>query len=87
MSEATLLRHVQTDGLNEEAILNTPSFTRFNVFLWGYLKDRIYATRPDTIEALKTIIKEQCHEITRETLSIVGNFMLQRCERCIAAQG
>ncbi len=35
----------------------SPDITPLEFFLWGYLKDRVYATKPDTIVALKIIIK------------------------------
>ncbi len=57
--------------------------TQLDFFLWGYLKDGVYTIRPNTIEALKIIIKEKCHEITRKTLSIVCIDI----ELCIAEQG
>ncbi len=40
-----------------EYFSHSPDLTPLHFFLWGYLKDRVYTTRPDTIEALKIIIK------------------------------
>ena len=51
-------------------------------FLWGYLKERIYANKPATINALKNNIEEEIRAIRPETLSDVLDNALQRAQEC-----
>ncbi|KAJ4444011.1 hypothetical protein ANN_05800 [Periplaneta americana] len=48
----------------------SPDLTMPDFFLWGYLKDRVYATRPQTLDDLK-------HNITQE-IQAIDNRVLQR---------
>ncbi|XP_008116993.1 uncharacterized protein LOC100557975 [Anolis carolinensis] len=65
----------------------SPDLTPLDFFLWGYLKSRVYATKPNTLEELKIAIVEKCCEIRSETLREICNSVLRQCEQCIAAQG
>ena len=40
-------------------------------FLWGYLKDRVFANRSDTIAELKTKIRSAIASISEDTLQKV----------------
>ena len=40
-------------------------------FLWGYLKDRVFANRPNTIAELKTKIRSATASISEDTLQKV----------------
>ena len=40
-------------------------------FLWGYLKDRVFANRPNTIAELKTKIRSAIASISEHTLQKV----------------
>ena len=51
-------------------------------FLWDYLKERVYANKPATINALKTNIEEEIRAISPETLSDVLDNALQRAQEC-----
>ncbi|KAJ4449805.1 hypothetical protein ANN_01211 [Periplaneta americana] len=48
----------------------SPDLTTPDFFLWSYLKDRVYATRPQTLDDLK-------HNITQE-IQAIDNRVLQR---------
>ena len=50
--------------------LNPPDF-----FLWGYLKGRIYANNPQTLEALKTNIRREVRNIPADMIArVIANF-------------
>ena len=52
----TSMQLFQTHGLDEGVPLNilcVPKTSRPWTFLWGYLKDKVYRTKPRTIDALK----------------------------------
>jgi hypothetical protein len=40
-------------------------------FLWGYLKDRVYHTKPSTLQELKDSIRRKILSIQQETLTLV----------------
>lgn len=82
-------RHFRTDGLNKRRGIEypprSPDWTPHN-FL-NYLKNKVYATKSNTLEQLKIAIEEKRHTITRETIIEVCNFMLWRCDQCLAVEG
>ena len=51
-------------------------------FLWAYLKERVYANKPATINALKNNIEEEIRAISPETLSDALDNALQRAQEC-----
>lgn len=55
-------------------------------FLWGYLKDVVHKTRPDNIEELKTMIRNECNNISQESVSKVQREFIGRLGYC-QAQG
>jgi len=52
-----------------------PSLSRFSTcdifFLWGYLKSRVYAHRPPTLNDLKGAIRQEIRPIDRQLLARV----------------
>ena len=51
-------------------------------FLWGYLKDRVYAGKPRTITELKEAIREEMRAITNSVCkNVMDNFVL-RIKKC-----
>jgi hypothetical protein len=40
-------------------------------FLWGYLKDKVYAAKPVTVRELKEEIERKCLQIPNEMLHAV----------------
>lgn len=62
--------------------LNPPDF-----FLWGYLKDRVYTSKPRTIEELKSNITKEIKGISQETCKrVIQNFAV-RIRECGNLQG
>ena len=49
----------------------SPDLTPCDFFLWSYLKDRVFAIRPNTIAELKTKIRSAIASISEDTLQKV----------------
>ena len=53
----------------------SPDLNPCDFFLWGYLKDKVYAAKPATIEELKAAITREINAIDRETLkNVIAGF-------------
>lgn len=66
---------------------NSPDLTAPDFFLWGYLKQKVYERRPQTIQDLKMRISEEIESIGPELLRRVMQNFRQRLQYCIEAQG
>jgi hypothetical protein len=62
----------------------SPDLTAPVYFLWGYLKEKVFANRLHTIEELKTAIRR---EIPRDMLQRVMDAFPRRLQQCILAGG
>lgn len=56
-------------------------------FLWGYLKDRVYASRPTTVEHLKDNIRSEIRCINSEMCENVMENFLKRMTICKKSRG
>ncbi|GJQ75105.1 hypothetical protein Trydic_g9715 [Trypoxylus dichotomus] len=56
------------------------------LFLWGYLKNKMYQEVPTTRETMIVRIRNTCADITRDVLSYVQSSET-RIDACIAVQG
>lgn len=65
----------------------SPDLTAPDFFLWGYLKERVYVNKPETILQLKNNIREEIRAITPEILRKVMEKVLERAQLCEAANG
>lgn len=61
--------------------------TPLDFFLWGYAKDCVYADNPQTIEHLKTNIRQVMAEIQPEMRAKVIENYLERIKTCHLARG
>ena len=61
--------------------------TPINFFMWGYLKDKIYRTKPRTINALKLEIERQCRDIPIDLFRDVCESLGARYQRCLDNNG
>ena len=59
----------------------TPSY----YYLWGAVKDKCYADKPDTIDALKDNIREAIGEIQLHTIDVLKNWT-DRVSYCMASR-
>lgn len=65
----------------------SPDLTSPDFYLWGYLRDVVYRTRPSTRENMVERIRTTCLNIPREVLlTTVRNFH-RRIELCQQANG
>lgn len=65
----------------------SPDLTPLDFFLWGYVKSKVYVTKPQTIEELKTRIRQVCSSITADTFQNVRNEFRNRLFYCQVVQG
>ena len=61
---------------------HSPDLSPPDFFLWGYLKNRVYAGKPRTITELKEAIREEMRAITNLVCkNVMDNFVL-RLKKC-----
>ena len=65
----------------------SPALTPLDLFLWGCLKDKVYALKPTTIAELRATIESECMQITRELLHDVCYSIASRFRRCLDQNG
>lgn len=65
----------------------SPDLTAPDFFLWGYLKSKAYANKPETLEQLKQNIRDEINEIPREMCENVMKNVLKRARICEANRG
>ena len=65
----------------------SPDLTPLDFFLWGYLKDKVYATKPTTVAELREAIEHECTQIPRELFHNVCNSIAWRCQQCLDQNG
>lgn len=65
----------------------SPDLAPCDYFLWGYLKQRVYSTRPSTIEQLRLRIEQCCAEIPADMLDRSCQSIVSRLEQCLALGG
>ena len=56
-------------------------------FLWGYIKDRVYVTKPTTREDMINRIRDVCQTITPAMLFNVRENIVKRIDKCIEQEG
>ena len=57
------------------------------LFLWDYLKNRVYASNPQTIDELKNNIETEISAISENVLKRVSDNMCKRVQLCIHESG
>jgi len=65
----------------------SPDLSTCDFFLWGYLKSRVYAHNPRTLNDLKEAIRQEIRPIDCQLLSRVMGDFKQRFENCIQEDG
>lgn len=60
----------------------SPDLTPLDFFLWGYLKSKVYLTKPNDIEDLQNRIREEIRQITPQVLENVQNGFYHRLGHC-----
>lgn len=65
----------------------SPDLSPLDFFLWGHLKNKCFATKPESIEDLRQRITAQCRSITPDMLQNVRNRFEQNLYYCMEARG
>ena len=65
----------------------SPDLTPLDFFLWGYLKDKVYALKLKTIAELRATIESECLQIPRELLHDVCYSIASRYRWCLDQNG
>ena len=63
------------------------NLTPLNYYLWGAVKYKCYACKPETIDSLKDNIREAIDEIWLHTIDNVLNNWTKRVAQCMASRG
>ena len=65
----------------------SPDLTACDFHLWGYLKNKVYARNPHTLDDLKDYIRTEINSITEQQLMRVNEGFLKRCRKCVEVGG
>ena len=65
----------------------SPDLMPMDFFLWGYLKDKVYAAKPVTFDELKEEIQRQCLAIPSEMFRNVVESIGPRYQLCLENGG
>jgi len=65
----------------------SPDLTPPDFFLWGHLKDHVYANNPKTLDQLKINIDYEIKNISTESLIRTSNNMIRRVGLCLDQNG
>ena len=65
----------------------SPDLTVPDFFLWGYLKIKVYASKPKTIDELESNIRAEIAAITSEMLANVMQNARKRAAFCVSNGG
>ncbi|GBN14200.1 hypothetical protein AVEN_163250-1 [Araneus ventricosus] len=65
----------------------SPDLNPLDFFLWGYIKQRVYATPPPTLQELRNRITNACASASPAMLSNVQREVQSRVQICTVAEG
>ncbi|GBM99057.1 hypothetical protein AVEN_161262-1 [Araneus ventricosus] len=65
----------------------SPELNPLNFFLWRYIKQRVYATPPPTLQELRNRITDACASVSPAILYNVQREVQSRVQMCIVAEG
>lgn len=65
----------------------SPDLTPLDFFLWGFLKQQVYKSRPQSVDELRIRITEASANITPQQLRNVTVNLRKRCNKCIELNG
>jgi hypothetical protein len=63
------------------------SGTVADVFLWGYLKEKVFARGPQDLDELQRYITEDFIAIPQDIIRRVCRTVYARCQACIELEG
>ncbi|GBN28602.1 hypothetical protein AVEN_170188-1 [Araneus ventricosus] len=65
----------------------SPDLNPLDFFLWGCIKQRVYATPPPKLQELRNRITDSCASVSPAMLYNVQREVQSRVEMCIVAEG
>ncbi|GBM88931.1 hypothetical protein AVEN_166615-2-1, partial [Araneus ventricosus] len=65
----------------------SPDLNTLDFFLWGCIKQRVYATPPQTLQELRNRITDACASVSPAMLYNVQWEVQSRVQMCIVAEG
>ncbi|GBL74339.1 hypothetical protein AVEN_235317-1 [Araneus ventricosus] len=65
----------------------SPDLNPLDFFLWGYIKQRVYATPPPTLQELRNRITDACASVSPAMLYNMQREVQSRVQMCIVAEG
>ena len=65
----------------------SPDLTLCDFYLWGYLKYKVYARNPHTLDELKDYFRTEINLITEQQLMSGNENLLSRCRKCVDVRG
>ncbi|GBN40147.1 hypothetical protein AVEN_89911-1, partial [Araneus ventricosus] len=65
----------------------SPDLNPLDFFLWGYIKERVYATSPPTLQELRNRITDACARVSPTMLYKVQREVQSRVQMCMVAEG
>ena len=65
----------------------SPDLTAPDFFLWGFVKNEVYAQKINSMEELKQKIRRSIRNINAETLNNVVHSISIRCKECVKRRG
>ena len=65
----------------------SPVLNPCDIFLWGYLKSKVYSNSPQSIEQLKDAIRQEITAISHEMTRQVIDKFRERLRQCVDNNG
>ena len=65
----------------------SPNLTPLDFYLWGTLKNTVYATKPQTMEELRDQIEHAINDIPLTTIQTIYRSVQHRCWECTVQEG
>ncbi len=65
----------------------SPDLSPCDFFLWGCMKDRVFATNPTSVEDLKATIMTVIQSVDVRTLWKVFQNVMKRAKACLSVEG
>ncbi|KAJ9582309.1 hypothetical protein L9F63_003345, partial [Diploptera punctata] len=66
---------------------HSPDLTAYDYWLWDYLKEKVYARKPQDVDKLKLVIEEEIRAIPLNMYDNAMNDFPKRCQLCLDVNG
>ncbi|KYN14904.1 hypothetical protein ALC57_12879 [Trachymyrmex cornetzi] len=65
----------------------SPDINHLDFFLWGFIKEKVFSTKPTTRDNMKEIIRQACAAVTPQMLADVRRSLNTRINKCLEVHG